>query len=565
MSNLFEKHQAILEKAIQATVERGEWGAFAEIPSEKFYGEGSKKAGEAAFAALQNKPFAMAVPMQDAEFVAGEKRSPYGIELGITYPKVPVDTLLDRAEKAQKAWRRLDTDTRTGICIEMLYRLADKSFLLAHAVMHTTGQPFVMSFQAGAPHALDRGLEAVAYAYQAQTANKTKATWEKVVGKNREGKPIVAKLDKTFIPRGRGIGVIVGCATFPTWNSFPGMFADLATGNAVITKPGASAVLPLAIAVDVMRSVLAETGCDPDLVQMANTGGDRGYTQTLVQDARVKMIDYTGGPGFGTWMQNHCPDTQLYLEQAGINNIFIESTDNVRGMVNNIAFSLSLYAGQMCTAPQNIYIPKDGIDTPDGKLSFDDVATAIATSVKKLLGDDKRAFAILGAINSDDIESRIGEATDIASKDGKIILDACSTTYEPYPQATVAKPLIISFNDANHPYAQEEQFGPIAFIIACDDREAALKAVTDSTIQHGAMTTGFYSVDEAFKQHAIAEIADAGSPLSINLTGSIYVNQSTAYTDFHGSALNPAANTSLTDLGFVAQRFGWVTIREQQQ
>ncbi len=264
-------------------------------------------------------------------------------------------------------------------------------------------------------------------------------------------------------------------------------------------------------------------------------------------------------------MQNHCPDTQLYLEQAGINNIFIESTDNVRGMANNIAFSLSLYAGQMCTAPQNIYLPKDGIDTPDGKLSFDEVAAAIATGVEKLLGDDKRAFAILGAINSDDIKARIGEANEIARKDGKVILESCSTTYEPFPNASVAKPLIIQFDDTKHPYAQEEQFGPVAFIIACDDREAALKAVTDSTIRHGAMTTSFYSVDDSFKQHAIAEITDAGSPLSINLTGNVYVNQSTAYTDFHGSALNPAANTSLTDLGFVAQRFGWVTIREQQQ
>lgn len=298
---------------------------------------------------------------------------------------------------------------------------------------------------------------------------------------------------------------------------------------------------------------------------MANTGGDRSYTQTLVQDARVKMIDYTGGPGFGTWMQNNCPDTQLYLEQAGINNIFIESTDNVKGMTNNIAFSLSLYAGQMCTAPQNIYIPKNGIDTPDGKLSFDEIAAAIATSVEKLLDDDRRAFAILGAINSNDIQSRIDEATTLANKDGKVLLGSCPTTYEPFPKAAVAKPLIIHFDDTNHPYAQEEQFGPIAFVIACDDRDAALKAVTDSTVQHGAMTTSFYSIDADFKQHAIAEIADAGSPLSINLTGGIYVNQSTAYTDFHGSALNPAANTSLTDLGFVAQRFGWVTVREQQQ
>ncbi len=564
MSTWLNQHQATLENALTACQLRHHWGAYPEAPSEKIYGEGSKKAGEDAFAAMQNQPFTFTQPMEGAAYVEADSRSPYGFALGITYPKIPVDTLLNRAEAAQKQWRRLDTDTRTGVCLEMLSRLSKQSFLMAHAVMHTTGQPFVMSFQAGGPHALDRGLEAVAYAYQAQTANHSKAQWSKVIGKNRAGEKIVAELDKTFITRGKGIGVVIGCATFPTWNSYPGIFANLATGNAVITKPAATATLPLAIAVNVMREVLAEAGLDVDLVQMANVGGDRSYTQTLVQDARVKMIDYTGGPGFGTWMQNNCPDTQLYLEQAGINNILIESTDNPKGMFNNIGFSLSLYSGQMCTAPQNVYVPKDGIDTPDGKLSFNEVAQGIANSIEKLLGDDNRAFALLGAMTSDAVKARVGEAAAFGSQAGTVVLPSEASHFEAFPDASTAKPILISLDSPNHAFASEEQFGPVAFVIACDDKHKALQTVCDSTRQHGAMTTSLYCVDDDFKQQAIDEIVDAGSPLSINLTGGIYVNQSAAFTDFHGSALNPAANTTLTDLGFVAQRFGWVTVREER-
>ncbi|PID58745.1 MAG: phenylacetic acid degradation protein PaaN [Gammaproteobacteria bacterium] len=564
MNTWFNDHKSTLDNAIEACQKRHHWAAYPEVPSEKIYGEGSKQAGEDAFNALQNKPFALSVPMSEAAFVAADAKSPYGIELGITYPQLPVDKLLEGAEAAQKQWRRLDTDTRAGVCLEMLDRLAKQSFLMAHAVMHTTGQPFVMSFQAGGPHALDRGLEAVAYAYQAQTANETSAEWAKVVGKNRDGEKIVATLDKHYKTRGKGIGVVIGCATFPTWNSYPGMFADLATGNAVISKPAEGATLPLAIAIDIMRQVLADAGLNPDLVQLANTGGERAYTQALVKDARVKMIDYTGGPGFGTWLQNNCPDTQLYLEQAGINNIFIESTDNVKGMANNIGFSLSLYSGQMCTAPQNIYVPKDGIDTPDGKLSFDEVAAAIAKSVEKLLGDDNRAFAILGAMTSDAVKARVGEANAFGEQAGKVVLASCESDYAAFPNASTAKPILISLDSPDHDFAQAEQFGPVAFVIACEDRDDALTAVCDSIEKHGAMTTSLYCTDADFKQTAIEEIADAGSPLSINLTGGIYVNQSAAFTDFHGSALNPAANTSLTDLGFVAQRFGWVTVREER-
>jgi hypothetical protein len=58
---------------------------------------------------------------------------------------------------------------RTGICLEILDRLNKQSFELAHAVMMTTGQGWMMAFQAGAPHAQDRGLEAVAYAWREQS------------------------------------------------------------------------------------------------------------------------------------------------------------------------------------------------------------------------------------------------------------------------------------------------------------------------------------------------------------------------------------------------------------
>ena len=47
----------------------------------------------------------------------------------------------------------------------------------------------------------------------------------------------------------------------------------------------------------------------------------------------------------------------------------------------------SLYTGQMCTAPQNIYVPRDGIDTAAGTSTFDQVAAALAETVQKLPAD----------------------------------------------------------------------------------------------------------------------------------------------------------------------------------
>ena len=41
----------------------------------------------------------------------------------------------------------------------------------------------------------------------------------------------------------------------------------------------------------------------------------------------------------------------------------------------------------------------------------------------------------------------------------------------------------------------------------------------------------------------------------INLTGGVFVNQSAAFSDYHGTGGNPAANASYADSAFVANRF----------
>ena len=50
--------------------------------------------------------------------------------------------------------------------------------------------------------------------------------------------------------------------------------------------------------------------------------------------------------------------------------------------------------------------------------------------------------------------------------------------------------------------------------------------------------------------------------LSLNLTGGVFVNQSAAFSDFHGTGANPATNCALADAAFVAKRFRVAQTRE---
>ncbi|NEE57620.1 phenylacetic acid degradation protein PaaN, partial [Streptomyces sp. SID8455] len=69
--------------------------------------------------------------------------------------------------------------------------------------------------------------------------------------------------------------------------------------------------------------------------------------------------------------------------------------------------------GQMCTTPQNLLIPRDGITTDDGAKSYDDVVNDIAAAVTGLLGDDARAAALLGALVNPDVKARVEAAGEL--------------------------------------------------------------------------------------------------------------------------------------------------------
>jgi phenylacetic acid degradation protein paaN len=373
-----------------------------------------------------------------------------------------------------------------------------------------------------------------------------KAHWEKPQGKNE---PL--KMEKRYRIVPRGVGLVIGCCTFPTWNGFPGLFADLATGNAVVVKPHPAAILPLALTVRIAREVLAEAGFDPNVVTLvAHEQGD-DVAKKLALRPEVRLIDFTGSSANGNWLEANARQAQVYTEKSGVNQIVVDSAEDFNSVARNVAFSLSLYTGQMCTAPQNIYVPKGGIDTADGHLTFDQVAAGIADAVQKLLGDTARAVEILGAVVNDDVLKRLEAARAL----GTVVLDTQSLVHPAFPQARIRTPLIVRLAAADRDDYLAEWFGPIAFLIATDSTEQSLAIAGEAAKTRGALTMSVYSRGEDVVNRAIDIAEDAGVALSINLTGGVFVNQSAAFSDFHGTGANPAANASLTDSAFVASRF----------
>ncbi|MAI66972.1 MAG: phenylacetic acid degradation protein PaaN [Phycisphaerae bacterium] len=549
MSNpLLTKHELKLKEALSAIQNRGFYSAYPEVPSGKIYGETAKKDGQVAFEGYLGNEFAL--QQGGCSGTIGSEVSPYGVPINAQYPKANSNALLEGISRACPAWRNASVETRVGIAMEILDRLNKRSFEMAFAVMHTTGQGFMMAFQAGGPHAQDRGLEAIAYAYKAMKDCPTETTWKKQVGRDE-----FVTLDKTFKIVPRGIGLVIGCSTFPTWNTYPGLFASLVTGNAVIVKPHPGAILPLAITVDICQSVLIEAGFDANLVTLVADTTEHPVTAELVERPEVAIIDYTGGTAFGDWVEANAGNAVVYTEKAGVNSIIIDSVEQMKAVSGNLAFSLCLYSGQMCTTPQNIFIPRDGIETADGLMSFDDVSSAIVKGVDWMLSDQGRANEVLGAIQNEATAERID------ASDGEVLREGSSIEHAMFDGARTRSVKIIKLEASQKEVFEQEMFGPLVYIIATDSTEQSIELAATVAKEHGAISCGLYSTNNEVTEKAVDAMTLAGVPVSCNLTGNIWVNQSAAFSDFHVSGVNPSGNATLSDMAFVVGRFNIVQCR----
>ncbi|MED7950598.1 phenylacetic acid degradation protein PaaN [Kitasatospora sp. NPDC058201] len=554
VTELVERHQATLDAALAAAAKRDYWSPYPEFP--KAYGESAAADGKAAFEALLNRPFELPGHPADGDLVGGEA-SPYGVELGIGYPHAEPDALIAALSAARPAWAAAGPRARAAVCLEILARINARSHEFANAVMHTTGQAYAMAFQAGGPHAQDRGLEAVAYAYAEQTRLPESAGWTKPQGKRD---PLVMTKEFTVVPR--GLALLIGCNTFPTWNGYPGLFASLATGNPVLVKPHPRAVLPLALTVRTAREVLTEAGFDAGLVCLAVEHEGGTIAQTLAVRPEIKLIDYTGSTAFGDWLEEHARQAEVYTEKAGVNTVVVDSTDDYKGMLGNLAFSLSLYSGQMCTTPQNLLIPRTGIGTDQGAKSYDEVVADLASAIEGLLSDDARAAAVLGAVVNPAVLRRTVAAA--GGEYGELALAPRVVESPEFPGATVRTPALVKL-DADKPddrtVFRTECFGPVSFAVAVEDTAAAVELLRDTVRTQGAMTAAGYTTSPEVEAALVEAALDSGVSLSLNLTGGVYANQTAAFSDLHGTGANPAANSAYCDGAFVAKRFRTVEIR----
>ncbi|MBL7850063.1 MAG: aldehyde dehydrogenase family protein, partial [Cyclobacteriaceae bacterium] len=505
---LFKKHQSTLQQAIKALHDRTYYAAFPENPAPQIYGETADADGKARFTSQCGQKF-LELKQTGEEGWAGQEESPYLQEpLKISYPIFGVPELIDRSSKAFDQWRKVSIDDRAGILLESLERVKGRFFEIAHATMHTTGQGYMMAFQASGPHAADRALEAIAAGYEELGRFPSSAVWDKPMGKFN------LQLKKEWRAVPKGISVVIGCSTFPTWNSVTGIYGSLMTGNPVIVKPHPGAILPIAIFVAEIQNVLAENQLDPNTCQLAVDTFDKMITKELAEHPAVKLIDFTGNSHFGSYLEGLAGKT-VFTEKTGVNSVILDSTEDIDKVAANLAFSVNLYSGQMCTAPQNFYVPQAGIRTPSGTVTFDEFAQKFVAQLNSLIDNPKAAPFVLGAIQNPKTKERVIEAEKLP---GTVWLKSRVFENPMFKNARLITPVVVEVDATKKDVFSKELFGPIALLIKTRDTDQSIALAKEMALNHGAISCGAYTTDQAVHEKIADEMSLAATPVSFNLT-----------------------------------------------
>lgn len=548
----YQQHKDTISRAVEAIHQRTYYAEYTEYPSPKIYGETADADGKTKFQNMVGKKFTELLQEHPSTWV-GQEESPYMQEpLNIQYPQFKNDVLISKALEAYHQWRKITPEERAGILVESLERIKSRFFEVAYATMHTTGQGYMMSFQASGPHAADRALEAIGCGLEEQQRFPLKVNWEKPMGKYQ------IHLEKEWRVVPKGISLIIGCSTFPTWNSVPGIYASLVTGNPVLVKPHPGAILPIALFVAEIQKVLQESGLDPNICQLAVDTFEKTNTVALAEHPEVKLIDFTGNSEFGNFLEGLSGKT-VFTEKTGVNSVILDSVTDIDKVAQNLAFSVVLYSGQMCTAPQNIYIPESGIKMGEEIISLDQFAEKFSEAINGIVDNPKAGPFVLGTIQNQNTCNRIEDAQKL---DGKIWLSSRSIENPMFKNARIATPMVLQIGVEHKEIYSKELFGPIVLLIKTKDTEQSIALAREQAETNGAISCGAYTLDQDVREKIADQMSLAFTPVSFNLTGGIYLNQHAGFSDFHVTGGNPAGNASFTNPEFVIKRFIWVGFRD---
>ena len=364
-----------------------------------------------------------------------------------------IEATLDRAVRAQDAWKRAPLADRSAICRRMTDLMVERADVIGTELTWQIGRPVTQS-----PFEIRRGFQERAR-YMVDVAAGALAD---VVMEPKEG-------FRRFIRR-EPLGVVLVMApwNYPYLASVNTVIPAIAAGNSVILKVSQQTPRVAEHYDDAFR----DAGLPEGVFQYLHASHDD--LARLIADSRIRFVSFTGSVAGGAAVQRAAGEQFIAtnLELGGKDPAYVRPDAPLAATIDNLVDGAYFNAGQSCCAVERIYVHQD-IYRPfvDGFIDL---------TRKYRLGNPLDQDTTLGPM------VRASAAAFVRAQIAEAVRQGARSVIDPreFPADREGTPYVAPqvLLDVDHRMRvmTEETFGPAVGLMAVKDDDEAVRLMNDS-------------------------------------------------------------------------------------
>ena len=236
---------------------------------------------------------------------------------------------------------------------------------------------------------------------------------------------------------------------------------SIATNNRMVLKPSEKTPLTALLLAD----VLYEAGLPKEMFQVI-TGDPKDIADSMLTDANVDLITFTGGVNVGKYIAEHMGYRRAILELGGNDPLIVMEDADIEEATNLAVYGSYKNSGQRCTAVKRMIVHQAVADR------F--VELLVEKSKKVKYGDPMDPEIDMGTV-IDEAAARYCEdmVNDAVGKGAKLL-------YGNIRKGALYSPTVVDHVAFDAPLVKWECFGPVSPIIRVKDISEAIQ-VSNST------------------------------------------------------------------------------------
>ncbi|MEW6768285.1 MAG: coniferyl aldehyde dehydrogenase [Pseudomonadota bacterium] len=309
-----------------------------------------------------------------------------------------------------------------------------------------------------------------------------------------------------LLPQPLGVVGIIAPWNYPLQLTLAPAIAAIAAGNRVLIKP--SELVPQFSAL--LKKLIAEKFDDAELYV---TGIDGDISQKFASLPFDHLI-FTGSTRVGRMVAEAAGRnlTPVTLELGGKSPTIVDRSADISEAAERIVYGKLMNAGQTCIAPDYVLIPK---------ASMDEFVSKASANIAKMFGtspDNKDYTSIV----SDNHYARLEAVLADAAAQGAKITQAAKPSDPAWKSKRKFPPTIVSGVTPDMKIMQEEIFGPILPVSAC---ETASEAISYINAHDRPLALYWFGKDDAARDEVLARTVSGGVTVNDCLFHFVQANQ----------------------------------------